>query len=92
MNVSKLPIRRIGRNRETWTKEFDQLVSELGGTVFENNRRYSIRTVSILRIKTREGMENVIMKNINFMDEIVRGWRSRRNMTSIIQVELVGKV
>ena len=57
LNVSKLPARRIGRSRETQTKEFDQVRSELGSTVFENNRRDFIRTVSLLRIKAREGME-----------------------------------
>ena len=70
MNVSKLPARRIGRSRETQTKEFDQAMNEFGSTVFENNRRDSIRTVSFPRIKAREGMENVIMKNFDFRDEI----------------------
>ena len=40
--MSILPARRIGRSRETQTKEFDQAESELGSTVFENNRRDSI--------------------------------------------------
>ena len=88
MNVSKLSARRMGRSRETQTKEFDQAVSELGSTVFENIKRDSIRTVSLLRIKARETMKNVIRKNFNFEDEIVRGWRSRKNMPSIIQIEL----
>ena len=61
--MSKLLARRIGRSRETQTKEFDQAVSEFGSTVSENNRRDSIRTVSLLRIKAREGLENVIIKN-----------------------------
>ena len=91
LNVSKLPARRIGRSRETQTKEFDQAVSEFGSTVFENNRRDSIRTVSLPRIKAREGLENVIIKNSNFRDEIVRGWRSRRNMPSIIQSRVGSK-
>ena len=77
LNVSKLPARRIGRSRETQ--------SEFGSTVFENNRRDSIRTVSLPRIKAREGLENVIIKNFNFRDEVVRGWRSGRNIPSIIQ-------
>ena len=91
LNVSKLPARRIGRSRETQTKEFDQAVSEFGSTVFENNRRDSIRTVSLPRIKAREGLENVIIKNSNFRDEVVRGWRSRRNMPSIIQSRVGSK-
>ncbi|ORD92991.1 hypothetical protein ECANGB1_1990 [Enterospora canceri] len=91
LNVSKLPARRIGRSRETQTKEFDQAVSEFGSTVFENNRRDSIRTVSLPRIKTREGLENVMIKNFNFRDEVVRGWRSRRNMPSIIQSRVGSK-
>ena len=73
LNVSKFPARRISRSRETQTKEFDQAVSELGSTVFENNRRNSIRTVSLPRITAREGLENVIIKNFNFRDEVVRG-------------------
>ena len=80
MNVSKLPVRRINRSRETQTKEFDQAGSEFRSTVFEN-RRDSI----LPRIKAREGMVNVIMKNSNFRDEVVRECRSRRNMPSIIQ-------
>ena len=91
LNVSKLPARRIGRSRETQMKEFDQAVSEFGSTVFENNRRDSIRTVSLPRIKAREGLENVIIKNSNFRDEVVRGWRSRRNMPSIIQSRVGSK-
>ena len=82
MNVSKLPA-WIDRSRETQTKEFDQAGSELRSTVFEN-RRNSIRAVSLLKTKAREGMENVIMKNLNLREEVVRGLRSRRNMPSII--------
>ena len=72
--MSKLLARSIGKGRET------QSESELGSTVFENNRRDSIWTVSLPGIKTREGMENVILKNFYFRDEVVRGWTSRRNM------------
>ena len=49
------PARRIGRSREPQMKEFDQAVSELGSTVFEN-RRDSIRTVSLPTIKARESI------------------------------------
>ena len=84
LNVTKLSARRIGRSRETQMKLFDQTGSELGSTVFENSRD-SIHTVSFPRINVREGMENVAMKNFNFRDEVVRGWRSMRNMPSIIQ-------
>ena len=66
-------------------------MSEFGSTDFENNRRDSIPTVSLPRIKAREGLENVIIKNLNFMDEVVRGWRSRRNMPSIIQKRVGSK-
>ena len=89
LNVSKLPARRI--DRETQTKEFDQAVSEFRNKVFENNRRDSIRTVSLPGTKAREGLENVIIKNFNFRDEVVRGWRSKRNMYSIIQSRVVSK-
>ena len=61
LNVSKLLARRIGRSRETQMKEFDQAGSELGSTIFENNRRDFCRTVSLPRIKAREGMEDVII-------------------------------
>ena len=89
LNVSKLPARRISRSRKTQTKEFDQAVNEFGSTVFEN-RRDSIWTVSLLRMKTREGMENV-MKIFYFRDEVVRGLRSRRNIPSIIQSRVGSK-
>ena len=91
LNVSILPARRIGRSRETQTKEFDQAMSEFRSTVFENSRRHSIRTVSSPRIKARKGMKDVIMKNFNFRDEVVRGLRSRRNMPSIIQSRVGSK-
>ena len=63
LNVSKLTARRINRSRETQAKKFDTAVIEFGSTVFENNRMDSIWTISLPRIKTREVMENVIMKN-----------------------------
>ena len=85
LNVSTIPARRIGRNREIQTKEFDQAGSEFGSTVFENNSRDSIQTVSLPKIKGREGMGSVIIKNYIFRDEVVRGLNSRRNMPSIIQ-------
>ena len=53
MNVRKRPVRRIGRSRETQTIEFEQAGSEFGSTVFENNRRDSIRTVSLPRIENQ---------------------------------------
>ena len=89
--MSKLSARRIGRSRETQTKEFDQAVSEFGSTVFENNRRNSIQTVSLPRINPREGLENVIIKNFNFRDVVVRGWRSRTTIPSIIQSRVGSK-
>ena len=82
MNESKLLARRISRSGETQTKEFDQAVSEFGSTIFENNKRDSIRTVSLPRIK---------IKNFNFRDKVVRGWRSRRNMPCIIQSRVGSK-
>ena len=66
-------------------------MSELGSTVFENNRRDFIRIVSLPRIKAREGMQNVIMKNFNFRDEVVRGWRNKRNISTIIQSRVDSK-
>ena len=60
--MSKLPVSKIGRSRETQTKELDHAGSELGSTNFEN-RLNSIQTVSLPRIKARKGMENVTMKN-----------------------------
>ena len=91
MNVNKLPARKIGRSRETQTKEFDQTVSEFRSTVFENNWRDSIRAISLLRIKVIEGLENVIIKNFSLWDEVLRGWRSRRNMPNIIQSRVGSK-
>ena len=91
LNVSKLPARKIGRSRETQTKEFYQEMSEFRSTVFENNGRDSIQTASLLKIKAREGIGNVIMKIFNFKDEVVRGCRSRKNMPSIIQSRVGSK-
>ena len=54
LNVSKLPAKRIGRSNETQTKEFHQAVSDFLSTVLQNNRRDSIRTVSLPRMKVRE--------------------------------------
>ena len=85
MNVSKCPARRIGRSRKTQTKEFDHAGNQLGSIALENKRWDSIQTVSLPRIKARESMENVIMKHFDFKNEVVRKWRSRRNMPSIIQ-------
>ena len=86
LNVSKHPAGRIGRSRETKTKEVDQAMSDLGSTVFENNKREFIRTVILPKIKARESLENVMIKNFNFRNEVVRGWRSRKNMPSVIQI------
>ena len=60
--MSKPSARRIVRSRETQAKEFDQAGSKFGSTVFENNRRDSIPTVSLPRIKARQRMENVIFR------------------------------
>ena len=60
-------------------------MSKLGSTVYVNNMKDSIWTINLPRIKAREGIKNVIMKNLNFKNEVVRGWRSRRNMPNIIQ-------
>ena len=89
LNGSRLPARRIGRSRERQTKEFDQAVRKFESRVFENNERDSIRTESLPRINARKALENVIINNFNFNDEVVRGCRSRRNMPI---VELIAKV
>ena len=65
--MSKLPTRTIGRSRETLTKEFDQVGSELGSIGGTPSGPY----ISLLKIKAREGMKNVMMKNLNFRDEVV---------------------
>ena len=91
--MSKLPARRIRRSRETLTKEFDQAGSKFGSAVFEINRMDSIWTVSLPRIKAREGMENVRMKNFNFRDEVVREAGRRGGIClASSKVELVAKV
>ena len=46
-------------------------MSEFRSTVFENIRRDSFQIVSLPKIKAREVLENVIMKNFNFKDKIV---------------------
>ena len=90
LNVSKLPARSIGWSRDTDERVW-QAVSELWRTYFKNTRRDSIWTVSLPRIKDREDNENVIMNNFLFRDEVVRGWRSRRNIPSIIQSRVGSK-
>ena len=64
-DLERQEIKAIGiwRSRETHTKVFDQAVSKFGSTVFENNRRDSIQTVSLPKTKAREGLENVIIEN-----------------------------
>ena len=64
LNVSKLPTRRIGRSRETPTKEFDHAVNEFGSTVFENNRRDAIRTVR-LRLHRASRVESSRVKSFD---------------------------
>ena len=61
-----------------------------GRTGFEN-RRDSIQSVSLPRIKAREGLENFTMKIFYFRDEVVKGWRSWRNMSNIIQSRVGSK-
>ncbi len=34
-------------------------------SVLKNVRRYSIRSISLLNIEVREGIENIIIKNFN---------------------------
>ena len=89
--MSKLPARKMVRSRDSQTKEFHRAGSEFGSTVFENNKRNSIQTVSFPRIKAREGMKIVIMKNFYFRNEVVREWMSRRNMPNIIQSRVGSK-
>ena len=91
LKVSKLPARRIGRSRDTETNKFDQAGSEFVSTVLEKHRRNSIQTVSLPRIKVTDGRENVITKFFNFRDEVIRRWRSRMNIPSIIQSRVWNK-
>ena len=53
--------------------------------VFENDRRHSIGTISLLRVKAREWIEIIILKNINRRKSMVREERIRWNMPRIIQ-------
>ncbi len=46
-------------------KEFNQAGCQHGGTVLKNDRRYSIRYISLLRVKAREGVKNIIRKNFD---------------------------
>ena len=54
-------------------EKFDQAECEHKSTVAENNRRDSIRAKSLPRAKIREGIENVIMKNLNIRHNVVSG-------------------
>ena len=54
-------------------------------TVLENNRRDTIRSISLPRVEAREGMENITMKDFNRQREVVRGRWRRRNKPWIIQ-------
>ena len=66
-------------------------MSEFESTVFENNRRDSIQTASLRRSKAREDMKNVTIKKLKFRHEVMREWRSRINMPSIIQSRVGSK-
>ena len=48
-------------------------------------------TVSLPRIKAREGIANVIIQIFYYRDEVVKGWRNRRNINSIIESRVVSK-
>ncbi len=52
---------------------------------FLNDRRDTIRTVSFARVKAREGIENVIISNLNNRHNIVRGGWRRRDKPRVIQ-------
>ena len=45
---------------------------EQGSKVFENNRRDSIRTTRLPRVKAIKGMRNIITKDLNIRHEVVR--------------------
>ena len=47
---------------------------------FDNDGMDSIRSVSLPSVKPREGVKDVITKNLNLRHEIVGGRRSRRIM------------
>ncbi len=61
-------------------KEFDQAGCQHRGTVFKNDRGYSIGSKSHPRIKPRKAMENFALKNFNHRHEKVSGGMSRRKM------------
>lgn len=46
-------------------EKFYQAGCELRSTIFENNRKDSFRSASLPKIKSREGMKNIITKNLN---------------------------
>ena len=72
-------------------EKFDQAWCEHGNIVFENNRRNSIRTIRLPRVKASEGTKNIITKDSNIRHEVVSVWWRRRNKTRIIQCGVVSK-
>ncbi|MPC26440.1 hypothetical protein E2C01_019579 [Portunus trituberculatus] len=53
-------------------------------TCMENNSRDSTRTISLQRIKTREGITNIFTKNFYFRDNIVSGKSKPTNIFDMV--------
>ena len=64
MYVGILPA-KIGGSRWAETEKFDQARCEHRKTVLEINRRDSIRTICLPRVKASKGTRNTITKDFN---------------------------
>ena len=82
--MSKLPATRIGRSRETQTKELDQAGSKLGSTFFFLDQQEILHPDR----KPSENQGQRRREKLYNEEAVVRGWKSRRNMLSIIHYEM----
>ena len=56
-------------------EEFGQAWNEDGSRVTENNRRDAISFISLLKVKARVAIENVILKSVHKRRDIDRTWQ-----------------
>ena len=56
-------------------EEFGQAWNEDGSRVTENNRRDAISSISLLKVKARVAIENVILKSVHKRRDIDRTWQ-----------------
>lgn len=66
---------------------FDETGWQHGSIGFKDNREVFIRPINPLGVHLREGIENIILKNLDDRDKGIRGGINKRNMPKIIPSE-----